>query len=111
MFTKHNSEGFIQALDGIRRKTLVYGENTLLAEFRMEKGAHLPRHAHPNEQTGYLVMGRMRFTIGEDIFEAEAGDGWCVPSNMMHEAELLADSLIVEVFSPVREDYLPDPTG
>jgi quercetin dioxygenase-like cupin family protein len=106
MFSKHSEEGFIQAMEGIRRKTLVYGEKTLLSVFRMEKGAHLPRHTHPHEQTGYLVKGRMRFFIEEESFEAEAGDSWCVPGSAAHGAEVLEEALVVEVFSPVREDYL-----
>jgi quercetin dioxygenase-like cupin family protein len=108
MFTKHSDAGVIQALEGIQRKTLVFGEKTLLTEFKMEKGAHLPRHSHPHEQTGYMVRGRMRFTIGDETFEVEAGDSWNVPGIVAHGAEILEDTLIIEVFSPVRDDYLPD---
>jgi quercetin dioxygenase-like cupin family protein len=109
MFIKHSESGFTQALEGIRRKTLVHGEKTLLTEFRMEKGANLPSHSHPHEQTGYMVSGRMRLSIEDETFVVEAGDSWCVPGNVAHGAEILADALVVEVFSPVREDYLPDP--
>ncbi len=107
MFYKHNPEGYRPILDGIQLKTLVYGEKTLLAEFRLQAGSHLPRHAHPYEQTGYLVSGGMRLTVGEQTFDVEPGDSWCVPSDMEHCADVLVDSLAVEVFSPVRVDYLP----
>jgi len=108
MFCKRSNDGYKQALDGINLKTLVYGDKTLFAEFRLEKGSQLPRHAHPNEQTGYLVSGRIRLSIGEDTFDAEPGDSWCIPGNVEHRAEILENSVAVEVFSPVREDYLPD---
>ena len=59
------------ALDGIERKTLVHGEKTLMTEFRLRKGAVLPRHSHPHEQTGYLVKGGIRLFIGTEGHEAE----------------------------------------
>ena len=64
----------------------------------------LPRHAHPHEQTGYLVSGRIRFTVGEESFEAGPGDSWSFGGNVEHSAEILEDTLAIEVFSPVRED-------
>jgi quercetin dioxygenase-like cupin family protein len=108
MFYKRNTEGYKQVLDGIKLKTLVYGDKTLFTEFRLKRGSQLPKHAHPQEQTGYLVSGRIRFTIGAETFDVDPGDSWCVPSNIEHQAEILADSVAVEVFSPIREDYLPD---
>jgi quercetin dioxygenase-like cupin family protein len=108
MFYKRNTEGYKQVLEGIKLKTLVYGDKTLFTEFLLKKDRQLPKHAHPQEQTGYLISGRIRLTIGEETFEVEPGDSWCVPGNMEHQAEILADSVAIEVFSPVREDYLPD---
>jgi len=107
MFYKSNRDGYKQILPGIQIKTLVYGDKALLSEFRMEQGSQLPAHAHPNEQTGYLISGRIRLSIGEKTFEVEPGDSWSVPGSVMHRAEILADALAIEVFSPVREDYLP----
>lgn len=106
MFYKANNDGFKEVLPGIRLKTLVYGEKTLFAEFRMDAGAVLPKHAHIHEQTGYLIKGKIRLTIGKEAFEVEKGDSWCVPSNMGHSAEILKDAVVIEVFSPVREEYL-----
>ena len=107
MFNKKTLDGYQPALPGIRIKARAYGERTLLAEFLLEKGSLLPKHTHPHEQTGYLVSGHIRLTIGDETFEVEPGDSWCVPGSMEHGAEILADSVAVEVFSPVREDYLP----
>ena len=107
MFEKHGDDGYIQVTEGIERKTLVYGEATLMTEFRLKKGHNLPQHAHPHEQTGYLVRGHIRLTIGEETVEALPGDSWCVPGDIPHGAEILEDSVALEVFSPVREDYLP----
>ena len=61
---------------------------------------------HPYEQTGYLVSGHLVLTIGEDVNDVRPGDSWCIPGNVRHGAEIIEESVAVEVFSPVREDYL-----
>jgi quercetin dioxygenase-like cupin family protein len=107
MFEKSSNDGYRLALEGIEQKTLVYGDKSLMVEFRLQKGAALPLHLHPHEQTGYLVKGRIRLTIGADAFEVTAGDSWCIPGDTPHCAEIIENSVALEVFSPVREDYLP----
>jgi quercetin dioxygenase-like cupin family protein len=107
LFYKANQGGYKIVLPGIKLKTLVYGEKTLFTEFRMDAGSVLPRHAHIHEQTGYLIEGNIRLTIGEQVFEVEKGDCWSIPGNMEHGAEILKDSVAIEVFSPVRDEYIP----
>jgi quercetin dioxygenase-like cupin family protein len=107
MFEKGSDNGYRLALDGIERKTLVHGEKSLMTEFRLRQGAVLPRHSHPHEQTGYLIKGAIRLSIGNESYHAQAGDSWCIPGGIEHGAEILEDSIAIEVFSPVRNDYLP----
>ena len=108
MFRKHKENGYIPAIPGIEMKTLVHGEKTLMTEFLLKKNSLLPRHSHAHEQTGYLVKGHIRLYIENDSFEVTPGDSWCIPGNVEHQAEILEDSVAIEVFSPVREDYLPE---
>ncbi|WP_224960242.1 cupin domain-containing protein [Geomonas subterranea] len=107
MFEKKSDAGYQQVLPGIRQKTLVHGEKTLMVEFLLEKGALLPLHSHPHEQTGYLVSGRIRLSIDGDNRELQPGDSWCIAGGARHNADILEDSVAIEVFSPVREEYLP----
>ncbi len=107
MFRQHDDEGYRKVLDKIRQKTLVHGEKTLMTEFRLEKGAVLPRHSHPHEQTGYLVSGALDLTIGPETHRVEPGGSWCIPGNVEHNAVAREQSVAIEVFSPVREDYVP----
>ena len=79
MFYKKSSGHYRDAMEGIRLKTLVHGDRTLMCEFLLEKGSTLPIHSHPHEQTGYLVSGRIGLIIGDEEFEAETGDSWCIP--------------------------------
>ena len=110
MFGHAGDGGYIDALPGIRRKTLAYGGATLLTEFRLEAGAVLPVHDHPQEQTGCLVAGRLRLTIGDETRDMSPGDAWSIPGGVAHGGVALEDAAAVEVFSPVRKDYLP-PAG
>lgn len=107
MFTSGGEEGYVEVAPGIRRKTLCYGGATLMSEFRLEAGYLLPSHDHPQEQTGYLVCGRIALTIGDETFVVVPGDSWSIPCDVRHGAEVLEDAVAIEVFSPVREDYLP----
>lgn len=107
MYSHKSQSGYETVLEGVQRKTLVYGERTLMTEFLLAAGSRLPGHEHPHEQTGYLVAGRLRMFVGEEEFVAEAGTCWCIPGGVRHSAEALTDAVAVEVFSPVREDYLP----
>ena len=107
MFYKQDNAGYRQAVPGVAMKTLVHGEKTLFAEFRLEAGHKLPMHSHAEEQTGYLVAGAIRLTIDGDTFDVKPGDSWCIPGDVIHGAEILADSVAIEVFAPVRRDYLP----
>jgi quercetin dioxygenase-like cupin family protein len=109
MFSSHTESGFKESLPGIRQKTLVFGKNTLMVEFRLNRGSVLPRHTHPHEQTGYLVSGHMTLRIENEEADVRPGDSWIVPGNAGHSATVHKDSVAIEVFSPVREEYLPKP--
>ena len=111
MFYKQYEGGFMEPAEGVKLKTLVYGEKTSLCEFRLEKGKDVPMHSHPHEQTGFLVSGRLMFRVGDEAFEAEPGDSWCIPGDVPHSAEVLEEAVVIEAFSPVREDYLSKGQG
>jgi quercetin dioxygenase-like cupin family protein len=107
MFYRQEKSGYKQPVPGVAMKTLVHGENTQFVEFKLEAGHTLPLHSHPEEQTGYLVSGAIMLTIGDETFKVAPGDSWCIPGNVPHGAEIVVDSVAVEVFSPVRKEYLP----
>lgn len=106
MFVAHTDAGYTEPVTGIEMKPLVYGEKTMLVRFRLKKGAELPAHAHPHEQTGYLVSGRIILHVNGIAHETGPGDAWTIPGDTEHRAEILEDAVAIEVFSPVREDYL-----
>jgi len=107
MFRKKGTADKKELIEGVHLSTLVHGEKTLMGHFNVAKGCAIPTHSHPHEQTGFMVSGRLRFKIEEEVMEAESGDSWCIPGGVEHGVEALDDSVVIEIFSPVREDYLP----
>ena len=107
MFIQNASVKPRELLTGVALKTLAWGSKTLMAQFNLAKGSQIPVHQHPNEQTGYLVSGHMRLTVADASFEAGPGDSWSIPMDVPHSATAHEDCVVVEVFAPVREDYLP----
>ncbi len=107
MFCKKGTAETKELLEGVRMSTPVHGEKTLMGHFTVAKGAAIPPHSHPHEQTGFMVSGKLRFKIEDEVMEAVTGDSWCIPGDVEHSVEALEDSVVIEIFSPVREDYLP----
>ncbi|WP_319407904.1 cupin domain-containing protein [uncultured Desulfosarcina sp.] len=106
MLKKESELTYRKLLDGVNMATMVHGEKTLMARFKLEKGCTIPDHNHPHEQTGLLLSGHMVFTIDGRNHDVMPGDSWCIGSNVPHSVRVLEDAMAVEVFSPVREDYL-----
>ncbi len=106
MFYKKSDLDYRKPSEGVELKTLTYGANTHLVEFKLTKGSKLLEHSHRHEQTGYLVSGKLLFNVNGEVFEAGPGDSWSIAGDLPHSAETLADSVVIEVFSPVREDFL-----
>lgn len=81
----------------------------MLTHVYLDKGSIVPQHLHENEQLTYVLEGALHFWIGEDGSEevtVRAGEVLVIPSNVVHKAEALEDTLDVDVFSPPRQDWL-----
>jgi len=107
MYSKNNSSDYKPLIPGVRMRPLVWGHKTHLCEFQLQQGYKLPWHNHPYEQTGFLISGKLNFRIDQSWHIAEAGDSWSIPENVEHEVEILENSTVLELFSPIRPDYLP----
>lgn len=90
-------------------RRLITGERIMLAHVYLKKGCIVPTHQHDNEQITYILEGKLRFWIGEEekvTFDVGPGEVLTIPSNVVHKAEALEDTLDVDVFSPPRQDWL-----
>lgn len=102
----YDGNEYRELLPGILMRTLSVGSKTHMVEFRLGKGRAIPSHTHPHEQTGYLVSGTLALTVAGDKKVYNPGGSWVLASGVEHSAEVVEDAVIVEVFSPIREDYL-----
>jgi quercetin dioxygenase-like cupin family protein len=94
----------------ISRK-IVTGEREMLAQTYLKRGAQVPMHAHDCEQMTYVLQGALRFLVdGEEIIVKE-GEVLHIPSGTPHQVEALEDTFELDVFSPIRTDWLDPPSS
>jgi quercetin dioxygenase-like cupin family protein len=91
---------------GLQRQVLVHTPAMMLVRHQMRKGWQGTSHCHPHEQMVYVISGCIRIKVDSSSWEAAAGDSFIVASNAEHEAEALEDSVVLDIFTPAREDYL-----
>lgn len=83
-----------------------YGKHLMLSYLEMDEGAEVPMHSHPHEQAGILLKGRLELTIGDETREVQPGSLFLIPPNVPHRARSVGGpAVVLDVFSPVREDY------
>ena len=91
---------------GLERRVGAYNDKIFLAEHRMENGWVGAAHSHPHDQVVYVVSGHLRVVAGDKTFEIRQGDSFVVRGGVLHQASALAPSVVIDVFTPWREDYL-----
>ncbi len=89
----------------IARK-IISGEKAMVAQVFLAKGAIVPEHHHEAEQITYILEGALRFELeGREVVVAK-GEVLRIPSNVPHRAVALEDTLDLDIFSPIRHDWL-----
>lgn len=93
--------------EGVSR-TAFRGDGAIMVMNWLEPGMEKKPHSHPFEQLAYILSGRVRFEIGDDVVEVGAGEVLRIPPDVVHCGEVLGDEPAVnlDVFAPPREDYL-----
>ena len=97
----------VEKPEGVVRKTLAYNEEAMLCHFVLKKGATIPLHDHLATQIGYIVSGKARFLAekAQDEFVGGPGDAYVFSGFVKHGTVALEDTVYVEVFVPVRDEY------
>lgn len=91
---------------GFTRRVLAYNEKLFLAEHEMTKGWAGALHSHPHDQMVHVVRGHLKVVAQGQMFEVRGGDTFVVRGGVQHGASAVEDSLVVDVFTPCREDYI-----
>jgi unsaturated pyranuronate lyase len=95
-----------ERMNPLLTRQVIHGEHITVARIQLAKGAIVPVHSHINEQITLLEKGRLRFVISGEERILQAGEALQIPPNAPHEVEALEDSLAVDLFSPIRADWI-----
>lgn len=87
------------------RARFVHTDRMTCSYWQIAAGSTLPEHSHPHEQVSNIIRGRFEMTAEGETRTIEAGDVVVIPSGAKHRGRALTDCFIIDVFSPVREDY------
>ena len=87
-------------------RKIVTGEREMLAQVYLKRGCLVPMHAHESEQMTYILQGALRFLVGGEEITVREGEVIHIPSSVAHQAEALEDTFELDVFSPIRQDWL-----
>ena len=114
MINKDKSRVFVSndAIDwqdmenGIKRKIMSYDDNLMLVKVAFEKGGIGTPHSHYHSQITHIESGVFEVQIGNEKQTLKAGDAFYIPPNVVHGAVCLEAGVLIDVFSPMREDFL-----
>jgi len=95
-----------QTSPGVIRKVLSYCDTLMCVENSFETGAAGAMHSHPHTQITYVAEGRFRFTIGDEVKEVSRGDTLCKQNGVQHGCVCLEKGILVDFFTPMREDFI-----
>jgi len=87
-------------------RKIVTGEREMLAQVYLKRGCLVPMHSHEAEQMTYVLQGALKFLIGGEDITVREGEVLHIPSRVPHQAEALEDTFELDIFSPIRQDWL-----
>lgn len=90
---------------GLKRQVMSFSPAMMLVRHTMVNGWVGTKHSHPHEQLVYIIKGGIRFEYPGGTFEARTGDSFLVPGGVEHQARAFEDSEVLDIFTPMREDY------
>lgn len=91
---------------GVRRKIMAYGDQLMAVYVEFQKGSIGELHSHPHVQITYIESGRFTVHIGKETRELGRGDCYYIPPHVVHGVVALEPGVLVDVFAPMREDFV-----
>ncbi|OOB78685.1 MAG: hypothetical protein ATN33_01230 [Epulopiscium sp. Nele67-Bin001] len=92
--------------DIIKRKIVARGGDMMIVEVHFKKGAEGAMHDHFHEQVSYCIKGKLEFTVDGETTIIGPGDSVYMPPDSLHGAKILEDTVLLDIFTPQREDFL-----
>ncbi len=98
-----------EKLNNLLERQIINGERIMLTHIYLKKGAIVPTHQHENEQLSYILKGKLKFWVGQEMdqtYTVRDGEVLHLPSGVFHGAEAIEETLSIDIFSPPRQDWL-----
>lgn len=110
LFIDHETIDWENAGEGVRRKVMAYGDQLMAVYVEFKKGAVGYIHKHPHLQITYIQAGSFEVQIDGQKKQLKGGDCYYIPEDSEHGVVALEDSILVDFFTPMREDFIPKTT-
>jgi quercetin dioxygenase-like cupin family protein len=91
---------------GVDFEILAIGKKSMVTKMLFKESDFAPFHKHPNEQNGYVISGQYKLIFDNKEYIIAGGDSYSIPADMEHSMEIIEPGEIIDVFTPVRQDYL-----
>jgi quercetin dioxygenase-like cupin family protein len=96
----------VESLTPLATRQVIHCDTVTMARLSLKAGAVVRRHQHPNEQITTVESGWLRFAFDDATVDVRAGESLQIPGNAAHEVTAVEDSVALDVFCPVREDWI-----
>ena len=106
MVKLHSDTERIPLDGGMERRILAYDDSLMAVEVGFETGAEGAPHTHPHTQISYVLSGSFRYTVEGESVTLNPGDSIAVPSGLVHGTVCLEKGVLLDVFTPKRDDFL-----
>src|SRR5438045_7300156 len=87
-------------------RKIIAGAREMLVQIYVKRGCLVPLHSHPSEQMTYVLQGALKFLVGGEEITVREGEVLHIPSGVEHQSEALEDTFQLDLFSPIRQDWL-----
>ena len=84
----------------------ITGDRVTVAQFELKRGGVVPRHSHDQEQMTCVLSGRLKFVLNGHDVVVGPGEVVQIPGWVEHEVHVLEDTVVIDVFSPIRQDWI-----
>jgi len=100
------SEVAAEAINPFITRRYLMGERITVSQLDLKRGGVVAMHAHENEQVSIMISGALKFTIEGREIVVRAGEVLVIPGNVPHRVDVLEDTLVIDVFTPIRQDWI-----
>ena len=102
----HRETEVIPLGGGTERRILSHNDSLMAVEVSFETGSEGAPHTHPHTQLSYVLSGSFRYSVEEESTVLNAGDSIVVPGGLIHGTTCLEKGVLLDVFTPKRDDFL-----